>query len=180
MHRTAPAESLSPSTRSFASGKFRKIHRAILALQRPDGHIQLQFPAEDAIDLKTPRPTEVDNGSSDSRQGSISKTPRGKDDDAEPLVSVPPLMNICILIVGTRGDVQPFLAIAQRLQKDGHRVASIYRDFVMGHGVEFYPLGGDPKELAAYMVKTGGHLIPTKIETLTKDVPRNREMINEI
>ncbi|POM63618.1 Sterol 3-beta-glucosyltransferase, partial [Phytophthora palmivora] len=93
-------------------------------------------------------------------------------------------MNICILIVGTRGDVQPFLAIAQRLQKDGHRVRlathAVYRDFVMGHGVEFYPLGGDPKELAAYMVKTGGHLIPTKIETLTKDVPRNREMINEI
>ncbi|RLN62854.1 hypothetical protein BBP00_00004492 [Phytophthora kernoviae] len=53
-------------------------------------------------------------------------------------------------------------------------------DFVMSHGVEFYPLGGDPKVLAAYMVKTGGHLIPTKIETLTKDVPRNKEMINEI
>ncbi|KAE9177384.1 hypothetical protein PF002_g28353, partial [Phytophthora fragariae] len=30
------------------------------------------------------------------------------------------------------------------------------------------------------MVKTGGHLIPTKIETLTKDVPWNRTMINEI
>ncbi|KAG2526793.1 hypothetical protein JM18_004205 [Phytophthora kernoviae] len=88
------------------------------------------------------------------------------------------------MIVGTRGDVQPFLAIAHRLQQDGHRVRlathAVYREFVMSHGVEFYPLGGDPKELAAYMVKTGGHLIPTKIETLTKDVPRNREMINEI
>ncbi|GMF56802.1 unnamed protein product [Phytophthora fragariaefolia] len=67
---------------------------------------------------------------------------------------------------------------------DGHRVRlathAVYRDFVMDHGVEFYPLGGDPKELAAYMVKTGGHLIPTKLETLTKDVPRNKEMINEI
>ncbi|KUF81688.1 Glyceraldehyde-3-phosphate dehydrogenase [Phytophthora nicotianae] len=93
-------------------------------------------------------------------------------------------MRICIIIVGTRGDVQPFLAIAQRLQQDGHRVRlathAVYRDFVMSHGVEFYPLGGDPKELAAYMVKTGGHLIPTKIETLTKDVPRNKEMIKEI
>ncbi|KAL4116411.1 hypothetical protein PRIC2_011865 [Phytophthora ramorum] len=99
-------------------------------------------------------------------------------------VQRPPVMRICIIIVGTRGDVQPFLAIAQRLQRDGHRVRlathAVYRDFVMSHGVEFYPLGGDPKELAAYMVKTGGHLIPTKIETLTKDVPRNREMINEI
>jgi hypothetical protein len=34
----------------------------------------------------------------------------------------PPVMRICIMIVGTRGDVQPFLAIAQRLQQDGHRV----------------------------------------------------------
>ncbi|KAK1942110.1 Sterol 3-beta-glucosyltransferase UGT80B1 [Phytophthora citrophthora] len=93
-------------------------------------------------------------------------------------------MRICIIIVGTRGDVQPFLAIARRLQQDGHRVRlathAVYRDFVMSHDVEFYPLGGDPKELAAYMVKTGGHLIPTKIETLTKDVPRNKEMIKEI
>ncbi|POM77634.1 Sterol 3-beta-glucosyltransferase, partial [Phytophthora palmivora] len=93
-------------------------------------------------------------------------------------------MNICILIVGTRGDVQPFLAIALRLQEDGHRVRlathAVYRDFVMSHGIEFYPLGGDPKELAAYMVKTGGNLIPMKIKTLTEDVPRNMQMINEI
>ncbi|OWZ09936.1 Sterol 3-beta-glucosyltransferase [Phytophthora megakarya] len=185
MHRTTPlqnGDTLSPTSPSFATGKFRKLHRAILALQRPDGHIQLQFPAEDAIDLQTPRPTEAENGSSKQEQDP-NKTPREKD-DADTLVSVPPLMSICILIVGTRGDVQPFLAIAQRLQHDGHRVRlathAVYRDFVMSHGVEFYPLGGDPKELAAYMVKTGGHLIPTKIETLTKDVPRNREMINEI
>ncbi|KAK1948472.1 Sterol 3-beta-glucosyltransferase UGT80A2 [Phytophthora citrophthora] len=95
-----------------------------------------------------------------------------------------PVLRICIMIVGTRGDVQPFLAIAQRLQQDGHRLRlathAIYRDFVMSHGVEFYPLGGDPKELAAYMVKTGGNLIPTKFDTLTKDVPRNKEMIKEI
>eukprot|EP00644_Phytophthora_capsici_P014625 jgi/Phyca11/573641/estExt2_Genewise1.C_PHYCAscaffold_540249 len=93
-------------------------------------------------------------------------------------------MNICILIVGTRGDVQPFLAIALRLQEDGHRVRlathAVYREFVMSHGIEFYPLGGDPKELAAYMVKTGGNLIPMKIKTLTEDVPRNMQMIHEI
>ncbi|KAG3211714.1 hypothetical protein PC129_g17315 [Phytophthora cactorum] len=188
MHRTAPVDTLPSNARSFASDKFRKVHRAILALQRPDGHIQLEFPAEDAIDLQTPRVNtiEVQSGSPDSSRqehDAASKTPKVNCDDYQ-LVSVPPLMSICILIVGTRGDVQPFLAIAQRLQRDGHRVRlathAVYRDFVMSHGVEFYPLGGDPKELAAYMVKTGGHLIPTKIETLTKDVPRNREMINEI
>lgn len=57
MHRGAKVETIDnvPSrTRSFASGKFHKIS-AVLALQRPDGHIQLDFPAEDAIDLQTPR-----------------------------------------------------------------------------------------------------------------------------
>ncbi|GMF36774.1 unnamed protein product [Phytophthora fragariaefolia] len=38
--------------------------------------------------------------------------------------------------------------------------------------MEFYPLGGEAKELAVY-IKTDGHLILTKIETLEKDVPRN-------
>ncbi|KAG6970322.1 hypothetical protein JG688_00004909 [Phytophthora aleatoria] len=165
------------------------LHAAAIALQRSDGHIQLEFAAEDAINLQPPRPS---NARSDQIQSleslrQESDTPNKKltvDGDTDELLLIPPLMNICILIVGTRGDVQPFLAIALRLQEDGHRVRlathTVYRDFVMSHGIEFYPLGGDPKELAAYMVKTGGHLIPTKIETLTKDVPRNREMINEI
>ncbi|KAG1712256.1 hypothetical protein DVH05_000006 [Phytophthora capsici] len=99
-------------------------------------------------------------------------------------VDAPPALAICIMIVGTQGDVQPFVAIAKRLIQDGHRVRlathAVYRDFVMSHGVEFYPLGGDPKELAAYMVKTGGHLIPLSLEAIQKDVPRNMQMIEEI
>ncbi|KAJ8530429.1 hypothetical protein ON010_g14484 [Phytophthora cinnamomi] len=58
MHNGARVKETSDSnpsrTRSFASAKFSKIS-AVLALQRPDGHIQLEFPAEDAIDLQTPR-----------------------------------------------------------------------------------------------------------------------------
>lgn len=38
-----------------------------------------------------------------------------------------------------------------------HRVRlathSAYRDFVQGFGLEFYPLGGDPKLLSQYIVK---------------------------
>ncbi|XP_038897687.1 sterol 3-beta-glucosyltransferase UGT80A2-like isoform X7 [Benincasa hispida] len=65
-------------------------------------------------------------------------------------------MQIVILIVGTRGDVQPFIPIGKRLQDYGHRVRLAthpnFKEFVLMAGLEFYPLGGDPKQLAAYML----------------------------
>ncbi|GJX73460.1 sterol 3-beta-glucosyltransferase UGT80A2 isoform X1 [Tanacetum coccineum] len=73
-----------------------------------------------------------------------------------------PPLQIVMLIVGTRGDVQPFVAIAKRLQEYGHRVRlathSNFKEFVLTAGLEFYPLGGDPKVLAEYMVKNKGFL----------------------
>ncbi|RCV32607.1 hypothetical protein SETIT_7G016700v2 [Setaria italica] len=73
-----------------------------------------------------------------------------------------PPMQIVILIVGTRGDVQPFVAIGKRLQDYGHRVRlathANFKEFVLTAGLEFYPLGGDPKILAEYMVKNKGFL----------------------
>lgn len=51
--------------------------------------------------------------------------------------------------MGTRGDVQPFIGIGLKLKEYGHRVRlathAVYREFVTGFGLEFYPLGGDPK-----------------------------------
>ncbi|KAK3145315.1 hypothetical protein QOZ80_4AG0327170 [Eleusine coracana subsp. coracana] len=73
-----------------------------------------------------------------------------------------PPMQIVILIVGTRGDVQPFVAIGKRLQEYGHRVRlathANFKEFVLTAGLEFYPLGGDPKILAEHMVKNKGFL----------------------
>ncbi|XP_051139750.1 sterol 3-beta-glucosyltransferase UGT80B1 isoform X2 [Andrographis paniculata] len=73
-------------------------------------------------------------------------------------------VEIAILVVGTRGDVQPFLAVAMRLQQYGHRVRlathSNFRGFVKSAGVDFYPLGGDPRILAGYMARNKG-LIPS-------------------
>ncbi|CAK4089292.1 unnamed protein product [Aphanomyces euteiches] len=93
-------------------------------------------------------------------------------------------MQVCIMIVGTHGDVAPFVGIGKRLQKDGHRVRlathATYRRFVTKNGLEFYPLAGDPKELSAYMVKTSGHIVSFNYEVLTKDTPRNIKTIDEI
>ncbi|KAL3638933.1 hypothetical protein CASFOL_016840 [Castilleja foliolosa] len=75
-----------------------------------------------------------------------------------------PKLKIAMLVVGTRGDVQPFLAVAKRLQEYGHHVRlathSNFRGFVKSAGVDFYPLGGDPRVLAGYMARNKG-LIPS-------------------
>ncbi|KAF4332436.1 udp transferase [Fusarium beomiforme] len=77
-----------------------------------------------------------------------------------------PRLNIAIHIVGSRGDVQPFLPIAHLLSKPpfNHRVRicthPIFKDFIEGQGIEFFSIGGDPEALMAYMVKNPG-LLPS-------------------
>lgn len=71
--------------------------------------------------------------------------------------SVVPRMNVAILITGSRGDVQPFIALGQRLKKlFNHRVRicthPTFKTFVEENGLEFYSIGGDPAKLMAYMV----------------------------
>ncbi|XP_030529578.1 sterol 3-beta-glucosyltransferase UGT80A2-like isoform X2 [Rhodamnia argentea] len=87
--------------------------------------------------------------------------PTDEDPGMADIQDLPPLQ-IVMLIVGTRGDVQPFVAIGKRFQEHGHRVRlathSNFREFVLTAGLEFYPLGGDPKVLAWYMVKNKGIL----------------------
>jgi len=63
----------------------------------------------------------------------------------------PPSLNICIQIIGSRGDIQPFIALGKELLKHGHhvRVAThpTFRDFVKENGLDFFSIGGDPAEL---------------------------------
>ncbi len=61
-------------------------------------------------------------------------------------------MRICILTLGTRGDVQPYVALARGLDAAGHRAvvcaAPSFRPFVESHGVEFASFDtGDPQAL---------------------------------
>ncbi|KEQ95936.1 glycosyltransferase family 1 protein [Aureobasidium subglaciale EXF-2481] len=92
-------------------------------------------------------------------------------------------LNIVIQIVGSRGDVQPFIALGNELQKSGHRVRlathDIFRDFVTQAGLAFHPIGGDPNELMSYMVKNPG-LIPSMKTMQAGEISKKREMISEM
>ena len=63
----------------------------------------------------------------------------------------PPRLNIVIQIIGSRGDIQPFIALGKELKKYGHfvRVAThpTFRGFVTENGLDFFSVGGDPAEL---------------------------------
>lgn len=97
----------------------------------------------------------------------------------------PPKLRIAILVVGTRGDVQPFVKVGQRLLEDGHRVRLAthpdYGDYVKSNGLEFYSLGGDPKKLSAYMCKTAGRLMPNMASREERSQTREKlDMLTEM
>lgn len=115
--------------------------------------------------------------------------PSNPDDVAsETLPPLPPRpcsvkLNIVIQVVGSRGDVQPFIALGNELQKHGHRVRlathDVFEDFVRSSGLEFYPIGGDPAELMAFIVKNPG-LIPNLKSLRAGEVQRKRAIVAEM
>ncbi|CAE6379217.1 unnamed protein product [Rhizoctonia solani] len=94
-----------------------------------------------------------------------------------------PPMNVNIMIVGSRGDVQPYLALGKRLCQHGHTVRltthETFRQSVKGAGLRFFNIGGNPHELMSYMVRNPG-LMPG-FESLTNgDITRKQMMVAEM
>ncbi|MDB9529121.1 glycosyltransferase [Oscillatoria sp. CS-180] len=60
-------------------------------------------------------------------------------------------MKINILTIGSRGDVQPYLALGVGLQRAGHWVQltthEIFRELITRYGLDFFPIGGNPQAL---------------------------------
>lgn len=81
------------------------------------------------------------------------------DDPRADFAKSPKPMQITCLTIGSRGDVQPYIALAKRLMKDGHKVRIAthgeFESFVVGHGVDFVPVAGDPAELMRICVEHG-------------------------
>jgi len=68
-------------------------------------------------------------------------------------------MKITCLTIGSRGDVQPYIALCKGLMADGHkpRIATHteFREWIEGHGIEFAPVAGDPSELMRICIQNG-------------------------
>jgi UDP:flavonoid glycosyltransferase YjiC (YdhE family) len=93
-------------------------------------------------------------------------------------------LNIVIHVVGSRGDVQPFVALGQTLKNvHGHRVRlathPTFKTLVEENGLEFFDIGGDPAELMAFMVKNPG-LMPGMDALKSGDIRRRRAEISRI
>lgn len=69
-------------------------------------------------------------------------------------------LNVAILTYGSRGDVEPFVALARGFLRSGHsaRLAApeAFAGLIESHGVECAPLPGDPDRLVATMVEEAG------------------------
>jgi UDP:flavonoid glycosyltransferase YjiC (YdhE family) len=120
-----------------------------------------------------PKPTPSDN------EGQQEDLPPSYDDVTSARFPTP--LNIVIQVVGSRGDVQPFIALGIELQRHGHRVRlathDVFHDFVKGSSsLEFFPIGGDPADLMAYMVKNPG-LIPSMKSLRAGDIQHKRRMV---
>jgi hypothetical protein len=110
---------------------------------------------------------------------------RPEDDEMEHDPSRRIKLNIVIIIIGSRGDIQPFIRIGKILKEDyGHRVRlathPAFKDFVeKDSGLEFFSVGGNPAELMAFMVKNPG-LIPN-IDTIKEgEIGRRRGQMYEM
>lgn len=179
-----------PGSSSFSKAKFRDYISfatagkglASSARITEDGRILV------TLDLKNALPDLPDNYANPVREFAIDPT-LGK--HLEGIVAPPgireggkiPKLNIVIMIVGSRGDVQPFIALGNELSKQGHRVRigthETFRSFVTENHLEFYNIGGDPKELMSYMVRNPG-LIPGMTSLTNGDIGRKQKMLGEI
>ncbi|KAF2195481.1 glycosyltransferase family 1 protein [Zopfia rhizophila CBS 207.26] len=100
----------------------------------------------------------------------VSQIIRGAEHDRIPLIFDDPLasfvdfkppepLNIVCLTIGSRGDVQPYIALCKELLNEGHkpRIATHaeFEPWVRKYGIDFAPVDGNPAELMRICVEHG-------------------------
>ncbi|EGO2530035.1 glycosyltransferase family 1 protein [Enterococcus faecalis] len=65
-------------------------------------------------------------------------------------------MRFTIITIGSRGDVQPFLALSKGLQNKGHQIRicamSVFKETIEQEGFEYAPMAGDAKEIMLRLI----------------------------
>ncbi|KAJ7630514.1 glycosyltransferase family 1 protein [Roridomyces roridus] len=81
-------------------------------------------------------------------------------------------LHFTFLTIGSRGDVQPYIALAKGLMADGHktRIATHgeFKEWIESHGIEFGFVGGDPAELMRICIENGTFTVSFLKEGLQK------------
>lgn len=105
----------------------------------------------------------------DPRTG-VADVVRAADQERIPLIFDDPLasfvdfkpadsLRIVCLTIGSRGDVQPYIALCKALLKEGHRpriaTHAEFEPWVRQHGIDFAPVDGNPAELMQICVEHG-------------------------
>lgn len=136
-------------------------------------YMQESAPAEDKVDAETAkrehqlleqarRVGEEDDQQQIPKQEIKSEAqPIFFDDPRASIVNFKPAesLHITCLTIGSRGDVQPYIALCKALRAEGHRPCiathAEFGDWIRSHGVEFAPVEGDPAELMRICVENG-------------------------
>lgn len=169
------------SSEQQANAWLEYIHQEIMLAARPSNGTKTELGSRFVSYLRSLHqalPDEVEQDSNESSE--VPGLP-----PASKSLLMPPPMNIVILVVGTRGDVQPFIYLGQGLLQHGHRVRlathADYRRDVLDGKLEYYPLAGDPKKLSEYMVKTAGRLMPDLLNSEERlELPEKMAMLRDI
>ena len=83
------------------------------------------------------------------------------DDPEASIINIKPSSSLrfTCLTIGSRGDVQPYIALCKRLMQEGHqaRIATHpeFEDWIRKHGIDFSPVAGEPAELMRVCTDNG-------------------------
>ena len=134
-----------PSAEIYDAEIAKEEHR-MLQEARKDGHNE--------HDLNLPKSASTSKDGEDAH-------PILFDDPRASIINFKPTesFRITCLTIGSRGDVQPYIALAIGLKAEGHkpRIAT-HREFepwIRKHGIDFAPVEGDPAELMRVCVENG-------------------------
>lgn len=79
-------------------------------------------------------------------------------------------LHFTCITIGTRGDVQPYIALCKGLMKEGHRCRIAthdeFKDWIEEHGIEYRSVGGDPGELMRICVENNFFSVNFVVEGL--------------